>query len=184
MKTLKITTFWHFWSKLGQNVRVSHKHLSGEGSTVWPIRMSTWCRRWGRHQQPVWGVVYVSSCQHTNIYNSLAYSDPPIPHLTWKEGGNPQLNPNTKTCMKWLLRHILKGKLCCVDCIRTITQCMSLHAADQGFLNSIEGWWGNSLAAGDGKFCWEGNSIYMVTGTWGEVILTIQTFFKTKNKIL
>ena len=29
-----------------------------------------------------------------------------------------------------------------------------------------------------------GNLIYMVVGTWGEVILTIQTFFKAKNSIL
>ena len=29
----------------------------------------------------------------------------------------------------------LKRKLCCVDCTRTKTQCISLHAFDQGFPN-------------------------------------------------
>ena len=33
----------------------------------------------------------------------------------------------------------LKGKSCCMDCIRTMTQCISLHAYDQGFPNSSGG---------------------------------------------
>ena len=47
----------------------------------------------------------------------------------------------------------MKGKLCCVDCTRTMSQCMSLHAPDQGFPNSIEGWGGISpQVRGNGKF--------------------------------
>ena len=34
---------------------------------------------------------------------------------------------------------------------------------------------------GDGKFCWDWN-FYVVVGIWGGVILTIQTFFKTRKQ--
>ena len=34
---------------------------------------------------------------------------------------------------------------------------------------------------GDGKFCWYWN-FYAVVGIWGGVILTIQTFFKTRKQ--
>ena len=49
----------------------------------------------------------------------------------------------------------LKGKLCCVDCTRTMTRCMALHASDQGFPSKGGGfppqwrWMGN--------FAWEIN---------------------------
>ena len=33
-------------------------------------------------------------------------------------------------CYRWLLTCALKGKLCCMDCPRTMTKCMSLHAPD------------------------------------------------------
>ena len=36
---------------------------------------------------------------------------------------------------------------------------------------------------GNGEFCWGEFNLHGV-GTWGEVILTIQTFFKAKNNIL
>ena len=68
-----------------------------------------------------------------------------------------------------------------------MTRCMSLHAPDQGFPNSVEGWGDYPPPPipkkGDGKFCWE-NLVYMVVGTCGGVILTIWTFFKAKNNIL
>ena len=49
----------------------------------------------GGNQQLVGGAVYNSSCQHNSICNSLAHSFTPICHLYWREGGYPQLNPNT-----------------------------------------------------------------------------------------
>ena len=136
----------------------------------------------GSNKRLVGGAVYISSCRHTGIYNSLALSCAPIPHLYWKERGNPQLNPNTNM-YKWLLRCALKGKLCCVDCTKTMAQCMSLYATNQGFPNSVEGWWKFLQQWGDEKFSW-GDLIYVVVGCWGGVILTIWTFFKAKNNIL
>ena len=54
---------------------------------------------------------------------------------------------------------------------------MFLHASDQGFPNRGGGipphWRGMGIFA-----------IYMIVETWGEVILTIQTFLKAKNNIL
>ena len=46
------------------------------------------------------------------------------------------------------------GKLCCVNCTRTMTQCMSLHASDQGFPN--RGGEDSPSLKGDGKFFWGG----------------------------
>ena len=41
--------------------------------------------------------------------------------------GIPTIKPK-QTCSKWLLWCALKRKLYCVDCPRTMTQCMPLHA--------------------------------------------------------
>ena len=54
----------------------------------------------------------------------------------------------------------LKGKSCCVGCTTTMTQCMSLHPSEQGFLNRGGGW-GIPTVQGDGKFCLR-DLIYMV----------------------
>ena len=70
----------------------------------------------------------------------------------------------------------LKGKLCRMNCTRSMTQCMSLHVSDQGFPNRggrnpprWRGW----------EFCLE-DLIYMMVETW-EVILTIRTFSRPKT---
>ena len=55
-----------------------------------------------------------------------------------------------------------KGKLCCVDCTRTMTQCMSLHASDQGFPN--KGGVNSPSVKGDGKLSQQ-DLVYMVVGT-------------------
>ena len=87
--------------------------------------------------------------------------------------------------IKWVLRCALKGKLCCVVCTRTMTQCMSLLAPDQGFPNSVKEWgeflpqWRTEMR----NFA-ERNLIYMEVRTSGGVILNIQTFFKANNNIL
>ena len=68
----------------------------------------------------------------------------------------------------------LKGKLCCVDCIRTMTQCISLHVSDKGFPNMVGGiplHWREM-----GNFV-----IYLMVETWGKVVLTIWTFLKPKT---
>ena len=52
----------------------------------------------------------------------------------------------------------------------------------QGFPNSVTGW-GQEIhcsGGGMGNFTW-GGFFYQVVGIWGEVDLTIQTFFKVKN---
>ena len=47
------------------------------------------------------------------------------------------------------------------SCIRSVTQCMSLHALDQGFSISVEGWGGISRRMrGYGKFCRREFSLY------------------------
>ena len=58
---------------------------------------------------------------------------------------------------------------------------MSLHASGQGFPN--KGGVNSPSVKGDGKLSWE-DLVYIVVGTWGVVILTIQNFFKAKNNIL
>ena len=63
-----------------------------------------------------------------------------------------------------------------------MTQCMSQYASKQGFPNKVWGdpsqWRGMENVAGGGDL------IYMMLDSWGEMILTIQTFFKVKNNIL
>ena len=70
---------------------VSHKHLSSRGSTSSPIGV----QEMGGATSDQWGAVYISSCQHTSIFNSLGHFYIPIPHLYLREGGNSWLNPNT-----------------------------------------------------------------------------------------
>ena len=55
----------------------------------------------------------------------------------------------------------LKGKSCCVGCTTTMTQCMSLHPSEQGFLNRGGG---SPTVQRDGKFCLK-NLIYMMVET-------------------
>ena len=43
----------------------------------------------------------------------------------------------------------LKGKLYCMDCTRTMTQCMSLHVPDQIFPNAVEGCGKSPLSGGE-----------------------------------
>ena len=50
----------------------------------------------------------------------------------------PPVNPPKKTCSKWLLRCTLKGKLCCADCPRTLTQCMPLTCEVRLTSNELE----------------------------------------------
>ena len=57
----------------------------------------------------------------------------------------------------------LKGKSCYVGCTTTMTQCMSLHPSEQGFLNRGRGW-GIPTVQGDGKFCLR-DLIYMMVET-------------------
>ena len=95
----------------------------------------------------------------------------------------------------------LKGKLCCVDSTRTMTQCMPLNVPDKGFPNSVQWWWwwwwwwcvcvcvwgggGYFPVERNAKFCWKfwGNFIYILVGIWGGVIFTILNFFKAKINI-
>ena len=42
------------------------------------------------------GAVYISSCQHTGINDSLAHSCTSIPHLHWREGGKYPIKPKYK----------------------------------------------------------------------------------------
>ena len=145
------------------NDRVSHKYLS-DGRVLAPSRVSTWCRGWVE-QLVTRGGAANSSCQHNGIYNSLAHSYAPILIFTVN---------HTQACIKWLLRWALKGKLCRVYCTRTMTQCMSLHAPDQGFPNSVEGW---------GKF-FRGEFNLYVGGNLRISDLTISTLFKVTNNNL
>ena len=49
-------------------------------------------------------------------------------HLYWRERDTPN-KTQTQACVNWLLRCTLKGKLCCIDCTETMTQCMPLSCA-------------------------------------------------------
>ena len=56
--------------------RVSHKHLNGGGNNAAPLR---WASGLGDisypgKQWPLGRAVYISSCQHTGIYNSFVHS--------------------------------------------------------------------------------------------------------------
>ena len=53
----------------------------------------------------------------------------------------------------------LKGKSCCVGCTTTMTQCMSLHPSEQGFLNRGGGV-GDPHCAGGWKILLEGFNLY------------------------
>ena len=88
----------------------------------------TWWRRKWRQPATREEAIYVSSCQHNSIYNSIAHSCTSIPQLYWREGEYPQLI-QTQIHIKWLLKCALKAKLCCADYTRTVNQCMSLHAS-------------------------------------------------------
>ena len=164
-----LTLTFHHVSK----VRVSHKHLSGGGSAALPIRVSTWCRKW-REQSAQVNVQTSKIAFHTPMPLSLTYT---------KKKGDTPVKPKHKHVLSGYWRLLWKEN-CCVDCTRTMTQCMSLQGPDQGFKITLSsGAWDFSPTEGNGEFCW-GNLIYMVVGTWGGVNLTIKTFFKAKNNIL
>ena len=114
------------------------------------------------------------------FYSDGGSTAPPIGVGTWCRRWGQQLASIEGSSLYQLMstywKENLKGKLCCVDCTRTITQCVSLHTSDQDFPNRGGGippqWWGIKNVV-----------INLMVETWGEVFLTIQTFFNTKNNI-
>ena len=71
---------------LSRDYRVSHKHFSGGAST--PIGEGPGVED-GGNQRLVGEAVYISSCLHIGIYNSLTHSCIPIPSLYLIEGEYP-----------------------------------------------------------------------------------------------
>ena len=69
---------------------------------------------------------------------------PPIGLGTWCRRRREQLATSWGSTLYQLIstyqNENLRGKLCCTGCTRTISQCIFLHAPDQGFPNSVEGW--------------------------------------------
>ena len=94
---------------------------------------------------------------------------------TWFRRWGEQLATSGRSSLYSLMstyrKENLKGKLCCVYCTRTMTQCMSLHASELAFLNR-----GGRILPH-----WRGMGNFVVE-TWGEVILTIWTFLKGQKQ--
>ena len=55
------------------NKLLKNGQLTGFPISILVVGGDTWCRRWGSKQWQVGGTVYISSCKHNNIYNTLAF---------------------------------------------------------------------------------------------------------------
>ena len=125
---------WYFIiKKLWTKIRVSHKHLIGEGRSIWSIGGSIWCRDGKDNQQLVGGAVYISSYQQTCICNnSLVHSCAHILELYWRETG-------IQTYIKLLLKYsCYTRKIMLCGCPRTMSQCIPLDAPDMWSLINFE----------------------------------------------
>ena len=100
------------------------------------------------------GLIYVFIAITIRVsHNHLRGGGSTAPPLGWGPCVEEQLSTSEGSSLYPLMstyrKENLKGKLCCVDCTKTVTQYMSLDASDQGFLNGM--WHSLSLEL-DGKF--------------------------------
>ena len=95
--------------------------LEGVGQLVQNIGKKT-SKQWGG--QSISPPVQIPAC-------TIALCTPaPLPFIFTEEKGDTSSYTQTQTCINWLLRCALKGKLCYVDCTRTMTHYMPLRCVN------------------------------------------------------